>query len=137
MIRQLAHVCLFTDDLDRMRRFYMDALGLSLAHTFVNPSSSETFGFYFGAGNQTFVEVFDRKGAQEMWGGDDPRIDRGTGFRHLCFEVKGMDAARSLLLSRGVHVSEPTPAGDEAVQAWTADPDGNPVEFMEYRPKSP
>ncbi len=132
MFRQLAHVCLFTDDLERMRRYYVDGLGLTLAFPLENPSTKRVFGLYFAAGHSTFIEVFDRRGAQEMWGGDDPRIERGTGFRHLCFEVTGLDVVRTQLLGRGVQVTEPKLGRDGSRQAWTADPDGNPIELMEY-----
>jgi catechol 2,3-dioxygenase-like lactoylglutathione lyase family enzyme len=132
MIRQLAHVCLFTDRLEDMRRFYVDGLGLSFAFPLENPATRQVFGLYFGAGNSTFVEVFDRRGAQEMWGGDDPRIERGTGFRHLCFEVTDLDALCAALAGRGVQVTAPKFGMDGSRQAWTADPDGNPVELMEY-----
>lgn len=136
MIRQLAHLCLFTDRLEELRRFYVDGLGLRLAFPLENPATRQVFGLYFAAGHSTFVEVFDRAGAQAMWGGDDPRVERGTGFRHLCFEVTGLDALRRELIARGVQVTEPRTGMDGSRQAWTADPDGNPVELMEYTAES-
>jgi catechol 2,3-dioxygenase-like lactoylglutathione lyase family enzyme len=131
VIRQLAHLCLFTDQLEALRRFYVDGLGLRFAFPLANPAG-QTFGLYFDAGHSTFVEVFDRVGAQAMWGGDAPRVERGSAFRHLCFEVTDLDALRSALLAKGLSVSEPTLGMDGSRQAWTADPDGNPVELMEY-----
>jgi catechol 2,3-dioxygenase-like lactoylglutathione lyase family enzyme len=131
VIRQLAHLCLFTDQLEAMRRFYADTLGLRFAFPLANPAG-QTFGLYFDAGHSTFIEVFDRAGAQAMWGGDDPRIERGSAFRHLCFEVTGLDALRSQLVAKGLSVSEPSLGMDGSRQAWTADPDGNPIELMEY-----
>jgi len=131
MIRQLAHVSLFTDQLEEMRRFYVEGLGLRFAFP-MKSSDGEDFGLYFDAGNSSFVEIFDRKGAQAIWGGDDSRIERGTAFRHLCFEVTGLDAFCARLRARGVQVSEPSLGMDRARQAWTADPDGNPVELLDY-----
>jgi catechol 2,3-dioxygenase-like lactoylglutathione lyase family enzyme len=132
VIRQLAHICLYTDRMEELRRFYVDTLGLRFAFPFENPETKELFGLYFDAGHSTFIEVFDRQGAQKMWGGNDQRIDRGTGFRHLCFEVTGLDALREKLLAKGLQVTEPKSGLDGSRQAWTADPDGNPVELMEY-----
>lgn len=131
MIRQLAHVCLFTDQLEAMRRFYADTLGLRFAFPLTDPAGT-AFGLYFDAGSSTFVEIFDRRGAQAAWGGSDQRIERGTAFRHLCFEVTGLDALRTELLGKGLEVSEPRLGMDGSRQAWTADPDGNPIELMEY-----
>jgi len=132
VIRQLAHICLFTDRLEELRRFYVEGLGLRFAFPLENPETKEVFGLYFAAGHSTFIEVFDRRGAQKMWGGDDPRVERGTGFRHLCFEVTGLDLLREKLLARGLQVTEPKGGLDGSRQAWTTDPDGNPVELMEY-----
>src|SRR5512138_2433378 len=107
MIRQLAHVCLFTDRLEEMRRFYADTLGLRFAFP-LEDRSGKAFGLYFDAGHSTFVEIFDRRGAQAMWGGADPAVERGTAFRHLCFEVTGLEALRAKLLAKGLAVTEPT-----------------------------
>ncbi len=135
MIRQLAHLCLFTDQLEAMRRFYADTLGLRFAFPLRNPAG-ETFGLYFDAGHSTFIEVFDRAGAQAVWGGSDARIERGTAFRHFCFEVTGLDALCVTLRERGLSVTEPSVGMDGSRQAWTADPDGNPIELMEYTAES-
>jgi len=135
MIRQLAHICLYTDRLEEMRRFYVDRLGLRFAFP-LNDGSGKPFGLYFDAGNSTFVEIFDRKGAQAMWGGSDARIEPGTAFRHLCFEVTGLDAMRSALRARGVEVTEPKVGMDLSRQAWISDPDGNRIELMEYTASS-
>ncbi len=131
MIRQLAHLCLYTDRLEEMRRFYADVLGLRFAFPLEN-AEGKAFGLYFDAGHSTFIEVFDRRGAQAMWGGSDARVERGTAFRHLCFEVTGLDALRAELRAKGLEVTEPTVGMDGSRQAWTADPDGNPIELMEY-----
>ncbi len=131
MIRQLAHVCLYTDRLGELRRFYEETLGLRFAFA-LNDDAGKAFGAYLDAGHSTFVELFDRRGAQARWGGSDARVERGTAFRHLCFEVTDLDALRARLQGRGAAVTEPTVGMDGSRQAWTADPDGNPVELMEY-----
>ncbi|HEY1406389.1 MAG TPA: VOC family protein [Spirochaetota bacterium] len=131
MIRQLAHVCFYTDKMEEMRRFYTDTLGLRFHFAMKNPEG-KTFGVYLSAGANTFIEIFDRAGAQAMWGGDDKRIERGTSIKHLCFEVSGLDEYRNHLLSKGLSVTEPRGGMEGARQAWTADPDGTPIELMEY-----
>ncbi len=135
MIRQLAHVCLYTDRLEEMRRFYVDALGLRFAFP-LNDGSGKPFGFYFDAGNTTFIEIFDRKGAQAMWGGNDARVEQGTAFRHLCFEVTGLEQLRTTLRAKGIDVTEPKVGMDLSRQAWVSDPDGNRIELMEYTASS-
>jgi catechol 2,3-dioxygenase-like lactoylglutathione lyase family enzyme len=44
MIKTLAHVCLFSRDLERTRQFYCDGLGLSVQFRFMR--QGELFGFY-------------------------------------------------------------------------------------------
>jgi hypothetical protein len=56
-----------------------------------------------------------------MWGGAEAAIERGTAFRHLCFEVTGLDSLRRQLRARGVDVTEPTVGMDMSRQAWISD----------------
>jgi len=131
MIRQLAHVCFYTDRLEEMKKFYVGSLGLRYAFPLSSPDG-KVFGIYLDAGNSSFIEVFDRKGAQAMWGGDDKSITRGSGYRHLCFEVTGLDEFCAGLSAGGVTTTQPVTGMDGSRQAWTSDPDGNPIELMEY-----
>lgn len=131
MIRQLAHVCFYTDRIEEMKKFYVDTLGLTFHFPMKNPEG-KVFGIYLSAGAHTFIEIFDRKGAQAMWGGDDASIVRGTSVKHLCFEVSGLDDYRAHLIAKGLDVSEPRMGMEGSRQAWTADPDGTPIELMEY-----
>ncbi len=57
MIRQLAHLCFFTNDLDAMIAFYRK-LGLKVKFT-LQDRNGNSFGYYFDCGNTTFIEVFD------------------------------------------------------------------------------
>ena len=68
MIRQLAHVCFFTDQLDAMVTFYRDGLGFPVKFT-LNTDDGELIGYYFDCGAATFIEIFDQKVAVKNWGG--------------------------------------------------------------------
>jgi lactoylglutathione lyase len=131
MIRQLAHTCFFTDDLEGMKKFYTETLGLRFAFS-MSDNEGKTFGIYLDAGHSSFIEIFDREGAQGMWGGNDTKIERGTGYRHLCLQLNGLDGYPASLVEKGLSVSEPAVGIDHSRQAWIADPDGNPIELMEY-----
>ncbi|HWA84873.1 MAG TPA: VOC family protein [Opitutus sp.] len=138
VIRQLAHLCLFTNQLDAMIEFYRDRLGFPVAFTMHNDDGF-AFGYYFDLGNATFVEVFDQKGAVKQWGGDAvPRKpNEGVRFGHFCLEVLGLEETCAELTSRGVKILRPPKVGmDHSRQAWIADPDGNSIELMEYTAKS-
>ena len=131
MIRRLAHLCLFTNDLDRVIAFYRDGLGLPVKFRFA-AADGAIFGAYIATGDTTFVEFFDQHLAAKQWGGNLDPMNAGNRYGHLCFEVTGLVAYREVLLARGVAVGEPRSGLDGSVQAWLTDPDGNRIELMEY-----
>ncbi len=62
MIKQLAHLCLKTSQLERMTMFYRDALGATVKFNYRN-QTGQTIGSYFALGGNTFVEIFDHADA--------------------------------------------------------------------------
>jgi catechol 2,3-dioxygenase-like lactoylglutathione lyase family enzyme len=135
MIRQLAHLNFYTNDLSKIIDFYVNKLGMNVKFT-LNNKQGQPFGYYFGCGNTTFLEFFDQAMAVEMWGGKVAELTNGTRYKHFCLEVTGLEEYCKMLQSKGVSVSDITMGMDNARQAWTADPDGNDIELMEYGPFS-
>jgi lactoylglutathione lyase len=135
MIRQLAHVCFHTDHMDPMVNFYRDGLGLPIKFTLTG-DDGQPLGHYFECGQCTFIEVFSQAAAVKQWGGQVQALTRGSQYQHLCFEVTGLEDFKQALESRGVSVSAITLGMDHSRQAWIADPDGNPIELMEYTSQS-
>src|SRR5215212_10897829 len=135
MIRQLAHLNFVTHDLSKIIDFYVNKLGMEVKFTLDN-KQGEHFGYYFGCGNTTFLEFFDQAMAAEMWGGKVQELIIGTRYKHFCLEVTGLDEYCASLRNKGVSVSDISMGMDNSRQAWTADPDGNPIELMEYGPAS-
>ena len=115
------HVALFTDDLERLRAFYVDTLGLPQVGAF--PGGRIIF---LEAGS-TSIELITR----DNWAGTD------TGsWQHLAFEVESTDDAYAELSEKGIafHVL-PKNVPEDAPQARIAffrDPDGNNLEL--YQP---
>ncbi len=138
IVRQLAHLCFFTHQLDVMVGFYRDKLGFPVAFTMRNDDGFQ-FGYYFDLGNHTFLEIFDQAGATKMWGGDSTPRKRNDGvyFGHFCLEILGLEETCAELRARGVEIRRPIKTGiDHSRQAWIEDPDGNSIELMEYTAKS-
>lgn len=135
MIRKLAHINFVTNDLDRIVDFYVDTLGMQVKFTLDN-KEGKPFGYYFACGDTTFLEFFDQKMAAEVWGGKVEELMTGTRYRHFCLEVTGLEAFCQMLKSKGVAVTDIRMGMDNSRQAWTADPDGNNIELMEYGPSS-
>ncbi|MCC5828155.1 MAG: VOC family protein [Phycisphaeraceae bacterium] len=119
MIKQLAHICINTHDLDRARWFYGEVLGMERKFDFIRDGA--LFGHYFSAGAGTFIEVF--KGT--------PATESGQ-IRHLCLEVEDIDQAHQRLCAAGVEVTGKKRGSDDSWQFWAKDPDGTPIEFQQY-----
>jgi catechol 2,3-dioxygenase-like lactoylglutathione lyase family enzyme len=135
MIRKLAHLCLLTDQLETMRAFYADTLGLPVKIVFHN-AAQQIFGYYFDCGDSTFIEIFDRVLKSQHWGGTPQDLTAGGRFNHLCLEVTGLPDVRAAFLAKGLQVSPVKSVMDHSLQAWAKDPDGNSIEFMEYTAQS-
>jgi Lactoylglutathione lyase and related lyases len=135
MIRRLAHLCLLTNDLDRLVAFYRDGLGLSVKFRF-HAADGSVFGAYIAAGDTTFVEFFDQARSAKQWGGKTDPLVAGNRYGHFCIEVTGLADFRAALLASGVSVGEIHEGMDGSLQAWLTDPDGNRIELMEYTHRS-
>lgn len=135
MIRKLGHLCLVTDNLQRMLDFYTGILGFPIKFPFVN-ADGETFGYYLECGDSSFIEIFDRVLRHKQWDcGLEPLQENGR-LNHFCFEVTGLEEFRSSLESKGLTLTPIKTGMDRSLQSWTSDPDGNPIELMEYTSRS-
>ena len=123
--KQLAHVCIFANDLAETRDFYRDVLGMEIVFNFQRQGA--WYGFYLGANGRSHVEVFLKPEAEYS---DRNRIN------HFCLEVESMDEAVAHIRSKGVPVTEKKLAGDDTWQAWITDPNGVRIELFEYTAKS-
>ncbi|WP_027054669.1 VOC family protein [Mesorhizobium erdmanii] len=124
-VKQLAHVCIFANDLDETRHFYKDVLGMDTQFNFLR--DGKVFGFYLNCGGRSHVEVFRKDGA---------RFSEMDQINHFCLEVEDIDAAIAHIKSKGVAVTARKLACDDTCQAWLSDPNGVKIELFEYTAKS-
>ncbi len=122
MIKQLAHVCIHSNDLESTERFYCDTLGLERGFTFVR--DGHTFGFYAKLGASTFIEVFEGHPASE------------GAIKHIAIEVDDIDAVINTLRDAGFTATDKKLGADHSWQSWTEDPNGVKIEFHEYTEQS-
>lgn len=124
-ITALAHVCLFSRDLERTRAFYSDVLGLPIRFRFLKEGA--LFGYYLEAAPNQFIEVFRRNEQAE----GTPHIG------HLCLETSDIQALHQHLVGHGVEIRvAPKLGADQSWQMWISDPDGTAIEFHQYTPQS-
>jgi catechol 2,3-dioxygenase-like lactoylglutathione lyase family enzyme len=131
MIKQLAHINFFSDQAPQLLDFYTNQLGLTIKFT-LDHDDGTAFGWYVDCGNSTFIEIFDQAGAIKQWGGQVGELKKGNLYRHLCFEVTGIEAYRQALVTKGLSLTEVKVGMDGSKQCWIKDPDGNDIELMEY-----
>ncbi|NKB67481.1 MAG: VOC family protein [Candidatus Latescibacteria bacterium] len=123
MIKQLAHLCIHSLDLEKTRWFYCDVLGAEV--TFDFDKNGSLFGYYFKLGGSTFLEVFQGEPG-----------DANGNIKHICLEVEDIDCVVAALKENGVEVTDKKLGGDHSWQAWTADPNGVRIEFHQYTKES-
>ncbi len=118
MIKQLAHLCIHSNDLAATEKFYFEALGLEKGFTFMKDGN--LFGFYIKLGNSTFIEVFK---------GD---LSSEGSIKHLAVEVDDIDQVIKKLRKAGFEATDKKLGADNTWQCWTEDPNGVKIEFQQY-----
>jgi glyoxylase I family protein len=125
-VKRLSHVSLNSRDLAATERFYVDIIGLKIAHEFRN-AAGERYGFFLHAGGGSFIECFQLKDAAAT----DGR------FRHLCFEVDNIESFADRLRARGfADVVVRRGRTDRVLQFFIRDPDGIEIEIQQHDEQS-
>ncbi len=122
MIKQIAHICIHTKDLEKTFKFYTEVLGLEKGFEF--EKDGELFGYYIKLGNNTFIEVFK---------GDPGEVGN---INHVAIEVENIDGLIQRIRSHNYKIEDKTIGDDHSWQVWITDPNGIRIEFHEYTEKS-
>ena len=123
MIKQFAHLCIHTNNLEETEKFYCDLLGFSKKFDFIKEGS--LFGIYIDLGNGNFLEFFHSK----------EKMNNGP-IQHFCFEVENLDLTMEKLKKAGLEVTEKKFGTDKSWQFWITDPNGIPIEIQQYTEES-
>ena len=118
MIKNLSHISLSTNSIVKVKKFYVDLLGLKIIHKFINPDTKELYGFFLLSGKQTYLEFFKTK---KIINSKNPT------FRHLCFELKDIYKFKKKLKRRSSRIKRGKT--DQILQFFTKDFEGNIIEF--------
>lgn len=118
----VAHMALYSSDIEKSRGFYRDFLGFEEPYELKNPDSSLSMAF-FKVNEDQYIEIAP---------GLKPDQDR---LYHLSFQTDDAEAMRGYLSSRGVKV--PDRVNKTRIGNWSfsvRDPEGHTVEFTQYGP---
>ena len=126
-IRELDHLVLRVIDLDRMLRFYCDALGCTVERR------QDSIGLVQLRAGRSLLDLVPVAGKLGRAGGAPPGAD-GRNLDHFCFRVEPFDepAIRSHLQAHGVAlgpVASRYGAEGEGPSIYVTDPEGNVVEL--------
>ena len=124
---RLEHVALWVRDLERMRAFYVEALGGRAGQRYENPARGFSSCFVsFGEGAR--VELMPRADQDASAGAP------AAGYAHIALALgsrEAVDARTGALRERGVTVdSPPRLTGDGYYESVILDPEGNRIELV-------
>lgn len=121
----IAHLCIYTKDLERTRAFYCDGLGMKKVFNFMHKDT--LYGFYLEMSKGNFIEVFLA----------DTFTEHNNGaMRHLCLETDDIHRAKEKLNAAGIETTDIKKGCDNTYQFWFKDPNGIDMELHQYTPKS-
>ena len=126
-IRDIDHIVLRVVDLDRMLRFYCDALGCTVDRR------QEAIGLVQLRAGRSLIDLVPVDGQLGRAGGAAPGAE-GRNLDHFCLRVEPFDEAaiRAHLRANGVEagpVESRYGAEGEGPSIYLADPEGNVVEL--------
>lgn len=117
---RIEHFALFADDLDALRDFYRDAMGLRVI---LDNSRAPVRGYFLADDGGSVLELIER-----------PRDRKPASTRHAChaaFLVEDFAAARRALEARGAVFEADTAVDNDAMRtAFFNDPDGNRLQII-------
>lgn len=105
MIKKVNHIAIVVSDLDESLRFWVDALGLELAHT--EHVASQAVDVAFVPVGDSKIELL--KPTDNESGVARYLEKRGAGMHHLCFEVDDIVATLTHLKEVGVQLINESP----------------------------
>jgi lactoylglutathione lyase len=126
---KIEHVAIWTQDLERLKGFYVEFFGGQANDKYANPRTGfESYFVTFDSGARLeLMQMASIPAARH-----DP-LEQGQGLIHMAFSVgsrEGVDQLTERLRERGYRiVGEPRTTGDGYYESVALDPDGNRVEI--------
>ena len=121
IVKQIAHACIFANDLEQTEDFYKNVLGFEKLFNFTR--NGEVFGYYLDAGGDTHIEVFHKPEAE---------FTETNQINHICFEVINIDEAIAHIRAQGIEARDKSNGCDDTWQSWITDPNGVKIELFQY-----
>lgn len=105
MIKKVNHIAVVVDDLEASMQFWVDALGLELAHTEHVASQAVDVAFLpVGDSKIELLQPTDSESGVARY-----LEKRGAGMHHICFEVDDIEAMLSRLKTTNIQLINEVP----------------------------
>ncbi|HCO68251.1 MAG TPA: glyoxalase/bleomycin resistance/extradiol dioxygenase family protein [Dysgonomonas sp.] len=127
---KIEHLAIWTDDIEKMREFYLAYFDVTSGEKYVNPVKKYTSYFLTFGGGGSRIELMHRPDIDGM----QTRRGFSKGFAHIAISVGGKEAVDRLterLRADGYTIAgEPRTSGDGYYESGILDPEGNYVEIV-------
>ncbi|QMI05260.1 VOC family protein [Citrobacter sp. RHB25-C09] len=126
---KIAHMALWTTDLETMARFWGDFFGGTINEKYCSENNPGFESYFVRVGEEIAIELMTK-----------PRLrsvlpdNHTTGWVHLALSVGSKEQVNALAKKaeeKGILVSPPRTTGDGYYEAVIKDPDGNYIEIVE------
>src|SRR4051812_2017072 len=126
---KINHIALYTNDLERMRTFYITYFK-AISNQGYNNKTTDLRTYFLSFEDQTRLEIMTRPNLEQVIS-----TPLQTGYIHLAFSVGSKENVNQLtanLEKDGYTVlSRPRTTGDGYYESCVLDPDGNQIEIVE------
>lgn len=127
MISSIGHAAYDCYKFDETLDFYTRVLGFDKMFE-MNNDEGKLWIVYLRVNDNAYIELFPKDGKAP---------EKSGSYSHLCLEVTDIENTFASVVERGAPVDSQVKTGrDGNRQAWTHDPEGNRIEFMEMAPDS-
>lgn len=148
MQRRFHHAAISTPDLDRAVAFYRDLLGFEPVMDWTWPQglrvADEVMGLDDSSGKAVMLRLGDVRlevfqfASPAARPADPARPVCDHGITHICLQVENLEEEYQRLSKAGVTFHcPPRKVGPGTIATYSRDPDGNVVELLKERPRSP
>ncbi len=126
---KINHLAIYTNDLERMRDFYLEYFNASSNQGYHNPNTGLRT-YFLSFEDRTRLEIMNRPNLDQI-----TPTPLQTGYIHLAFSAgskEEVDRLTASLEEDGYMVaSKPRTTGDGYYESCVLDPDGNQIEIVE------